>query len=74
MGNITLAIPEELHREMNLHSEIKWSEIARQSFDKKIKELHWIDKVLANSKLTEDDAEKIGHKLKHQMAKRFIKK
>ncbi len=74
MANMTLSIPEELHKELMTHQEIKWSEIARQAFDKKIKELHWIDKVLENSRLGEKDAEEIGHKIKHEMAKRFIKK
>lgn len=34
-------------------------------------ELRWMDKVLENSTLTEEDAETIGHKMKHEIAKRF---
>jgi len=71
MVNMTLSVPEKLHKEMNLHSEIKWSDVARQSFEKKIRELHWMDIVLSRSKLTEKDAEEIGHKIKHEMSKRF---
>ena len=71
MGNMTLSIPEELHKEILTHSEIKWSEVARQAFDKKIKELHWIDKILSKSGLTEQDAEIIGHKIKENIKKRF---
>ncbi|MDO8642799.1 MAG: hypothetical protein Q7R76_04415 [Candidatus Woesearchaeota archaeon] len=71
MANMTLSVPEELHREMNVHSDIRWSDVARQAFEKKIKELHWMDKVLEKSTLTEEDAEKIGHKIKHEIAKRF---
>lgn len=71
MANMTLSVPEKLHKEMNLHSEIKWSDVARQSFEKKIRELHWMDIVLSRSKLTEKDAEEIGHKIKHEMSKRF---
>ncbi len=73
MTNMTLSVPEELHKEMNAHSEIKWSEIARQAFDKKIKELHWIDALLSKSKLTENDVEEIGHKIKNEIKKRFSK-
>ena len=68
---MTLSVPEELHREMQQHSEIKWSDIARQAFEKKVKELHWTDKLLEKSELTEKDAEKIGHKIKHEIRKRF---
>ena len=73
MGNMTLSIPGELHQEMNFHSEIKWSDVARQAFEKKVKELHWMDKLLEKSTLTEKDAEEIGHKIKHEMRKRFNK-
>ncbi|MFH0837496.1 MAG: hypothetical protein V1870_05170 [Candidatus Aenigmatarchaeota archaeon] len=71
MVNMTLSIPENLHKEMLAHPELKWSDVARQAFEKKIKELHWMDIVLEKSKLTENDAEKIGHKIKHEIRKRF---
>lgn len=68
---MTLSVPDQLRKEMLVHSEIKWSDIARQAFEKKVQELHWMDKVLKNSTLTEEDAERIGHKIKHQIRKRF---
>ncbi|HIG93000.1 TPA: hypothetical protein HA242_06490 [Candidatus Woesearchaeota archaeon] len=71
MVNMTLSIPEELHKELVVHSEIRWSEVARQAFERKVQELHWMDKLLEKSTLTEKDAEEIGHKIKHEMNKRF---
>ncbi len=68
---MTLSIPKELHSEMAAHSEIRWSDVARQAFEKKVEELHWMDKVLEKSALTEKDAEEIGHKIKHEIRKRF---
>ena len=73
MTNMTLSIPEELHKEMQTHTEIKWSDIARQAFEKKVEELHWMDKILEKSNLTKKDAEQIGHKIKGEMAQRFRK-
>ena len=73
MVNMTLSIPEDLYKEMMAHSEFKWSDIARQAFEKKIRELHWMDEVLKKSKMTEKDAEKIGHGIKAEMRKRFRK-
>ena len=73
MTNMTLSVPEELYKEMQLHSELRWSEVAREAFEKKVKELHWIDSVLERSDLTENDAEEIGHKIKNEIAKRFLK-
>ena len=71
MPNITLSVPLELHKEMLKHTEIKWSDLVRQIFEKKIKELHWIDILLEKSELTEEDAEIVGHKIKHEIRKRF---
>ncbi|HLC68798.1 MAG TPA: hypothetical protein VJH24_03070 [Candidatus Bilamarchaeaceae archaeon] len=73
MTNMTLSIPEELYKEMQRHRDLKWSEVAREAFEKKIRELHWMDEILSRSELTEKDAERIGHKIKHEMAKRFLK-
>ncbi|MFA6531159.1 MAG: hypothetical protein WCT31_05485 [Candidatus Micrarchaeia archaeon] len=70
MANMTLSVPEDLFKEMKSHSEIKWSEIARKAFEVKVRELHWMDETLSNSKLTEADAERIGHQIKHGIAKR----
>ena len=71
MTNVTLSIEEEVYNKMKKHSEIKWSDIARQAFEKKVKELHWIDNLLEKSELTEEDAERIGHKIKREIRKRF---
>jgi len=46
MGNVTLSIPEELHKKMREHTEFK---------------LELAEKLLSNSLLTEEDAERIGH-------------
>jgi len=73
MVNMTLSIPEELYKEMLAHSELKWSDVARQAFEKKVKELHWMDEVLKNSQVTEEDAERVGHDVKAKMRKRFSK-
>lgn len=71
MGNITLAVPEELHRKMRKHTELKWSDIARQAFEKKLREIELAEKILGKSELTEEDAERIGHEVKATMRKRF---
>jgi len=71
MTNMTLSIPEELYREMMSHSELKWSDVARQAFEKKVRELHWMDEVLKKSEVSEEDAEKIGHGIKSKILERF---
>lgn len=71
MVNMTLSVPEELFREMQRHPELKWSEVARQAFEMKVRELHWMDKLVQNSILSVEDVERIGHKVKGEMLKRF---
>ncbi len=70
MTNMTLSLPEDLHDIMQKHKEIKWSEIARQALWGHARKLELMDRLLAKSKLTEKDAEEIGHKIKHGIAKR----
>ncbi|MBI4154648.1 hypothetical protein HY498_01015 [Candidatus Woesearchaeota archaeon] len=70
MVNMTLAIPEDLKKVMEKHKEIKWSEVARQALREKARKFELMDKILSKSKLTEADAEDIGHKIKRGIAKK----
>lgn len=71
MVNITLSISKELFKEMKAHKELKWSEVARQAIKRKLEELRSMDKLLSKSELTENEAEEIGHKIKHGIRKRL---
>ncbi len=71
MTNITLSVSDELHKRMKQHTELKWSDIARQAFEKKVAEVEFMEKALKKSKLTEEDAERIGEQIKREIRKRF---
>ena len=71
MANITLSVPEELHKKMKKHSELKWSEVARQAFERKVDELELMEKMLQKSRLSEQDAQKAGHSINARIRKRF---
>lgn len=71
MTNITLSVSEELSQKMKKYSKVKWSAVAREAIEKELEKLEILDKLLSKSKLTEKDAEHIGHKLKHEMNERF---
>ena len=71
MVNLTLAVPEILHRRLSEHPEMKWSEVARQAFEKRLEELELEEKIIQKIKLTEKDVEDIGDKLKSEIRKRF---
>jgi len=70
---LTLAVPDALHAKMKRHTELKWSDIARQAFERKVEGIEFMEKVLTKSALTEEDAERIGHRLKAEIRKRFTK-
>ena len=70
MTNMTLAVPEELHNIMKKHKDVKWSEVAREAIWQKARKLELMDKLLAKSKLTEQDALEIGRKVNKGIAKR----
>ena len=36
MANMTMAIPDVLHARMKKYSEVKWTEVAREAFLKKL--------------------------------------
>jgi hypothetical protein len=63
MTNITLAIPEGLHTKMKKHSEIRWSEVVRQSIAKKVELLEVMDNIAAKSKLTKKDIDVLARKV-----------
>jgi len=70
MTNMTLAIPEDLHKIMKKHKEIKWTEVARQAMWERARKLELMDTLLSKSELTEKDAIEIGRKIKHEIAKK----
>jgi len=72
MGNITLSIPEEVHKEMKHFSEVKWSEVARKAIIEKLETLRMADKLAKKSKLTEKDVEEFSEKIKSLATKRFL--
>ena len=64
MPNMTLSVPEEIHKIIKKHNEIKWSEIARRAFATEAEKLVMMDKITSKSKLTMRDILKIDKKIK----------
>ena len=71
MVSMTLSIPKEIKKEMELYPEINWSAVARAAILRKIEILKKMDKILENSKLTEEDALALGRKITKKAAQRF---
>jgi len=66
MPNMTFAVPEELHKEMRRHKDVRWSEVARRALAREINRLHIYDRLLADSRLTETDAVELGRAIRRR--------
>lgn len=71
MANITLSIPDELHRKMKGISDVRWSEIARRAIEQRINDLEEMNRLASKSKMTDKDIEEISKKIKRSAAIRF---
>jgi len=74
MVTMTLAVPSELKEKMEEFPEMNWSEIARQAFTQKIKDLEFLRKFRENSTMTEEDAIRLGRELNKKVSKRYVRK
>ena len=70
MTNITLAIPEDIKKEMEKFPEINWSAIAREAIKRRILMLKKFREFAKDSELTEDEAVSLGKELNKSLRKR----
>jgi len=64
MANITLSVSDELYSKMNLHPEYKWSEIARQAIEEKVKDAELLKDLKAIRKANKEH--KKGKTISHE--------
>jgi hypothetical protein len=72
MGNMTLAIPNEIQDEMRHFTEVRWSEVARKAIIEKIDALKMAEHFAGKSKLTQKDVAEFNKKIKTLAGKRFL--
>ena len=70
MVNMTLSIPEELHKKMKKLKLIKWSEVARQAIEQRIEDMEMVEKLVGKSELTKKEANELADEIKKGIAKR----
>jgi len=77
MVSVTLKISNEFKAVLENLSWVNWSELAREEIAKKLEEEQALEKfraIVAKSKLTEEDADKLAEKVKVSMHKSLKKK
>jgi capsid protein len=67
MPNLTLAIPDDLKARMSKFPEINWSEVARQAIVEKTRTLEQMQRLLAHSALTDQEALAAGQQIKRRV-------
>lgn len=71
MPNMTLAIPSELKKKMDQFPELNWSEVARKAFQQQIADFEFLKKFSSKSTMTEEEALRLGHKIKKNIALKY---
>ena len=71
MVTMTLAVHDGLRHKMETFPEINWSEVARQAFLQKVNDLEFLRKFKSKSKITEQDALKLGAELSRKLSKKY---
>lgn len=74
MPNITLSVPEELHKKMKKHSDIRWSEVVRRTIAQRVEDLERVEGIARKSKLSQKDADEIAHKINKEVFEELNKK
>ncbi len=71
MPTITLSVPDDLKKDMDVSRDINWSEVAREAIRTKVSQLKILKAITSKSKLTEKDALELGRKINKSLHKRY---
>ncbi len=68
--NMTVTIDDPLWKEMKRHNEIRWSAVMKEAVKSKIKALSVLNRLMKDSKLTENEIEDFATKLGKKVSNR----
>ncbi len=71
MVNVTIAVSKDLKKLLDKFPEINWSEVARQAWFAKAKQLELLNELTKKSTATDEDIEKLAAKIKKSLAKKY---
>jgi len=74
MPNMTLSLPEDVHRIVKAHSEVRWSEIARRAIEDYAKKLALLDALTRHSTVAEEDIMGLDYEVKKGIGDHYRKK
>lgn len=71
MANVSVSIPDELKKKMARFPSVNWSAVGSEAFMQKIKDMEFLLEFKSNSKLTEEDALRLGAEVNTSLARRL---
>lgn len=71
MVKLSLTLPDDVKEVMDKHKEIKWEEIAQDYLWEYAKKIQLVDRIASDSKLTEEEADKISRAIKQGIALKY---
>lgn len=74
MPTVTVNVDDDLKNQMERHSEINWSEVARNAFEEKIDDLEMMKRLSSDSELTEEDVDELAELIDSTVAERLAGK
>lgn len=68
MVNVTISVPDELKSLLDKHQEMNWSEVARQAWWQKVRELELLNSITKGSKATDKGVMELAKLIKKGIA------
>ena len=71
---MTLSLPDEFKQKMDKFAWLNWSEIARDAFVKRMRQLELLERLnkdFEKSELTDEDCIRLGRELKERIWKKY---
>ncbi len=73
MVNMTISVPSSIKAMLERYPEINWSEVARQAWSAKARQLELLNTLTSKGKASDKDIEELAALLKRGIAKRHAK-
>ncbi|MFH1094687.1 MAG: hypothetical protein V1728_00540 [Candidatus Micrarchaeota archaeon] len=73
MVNMTISVPSNIKAMLERYPEINWSEVARQAWSAKARQLELLNTLTSKGKASDKDIEELAVLLKRGIAKRHAK-
>lgn len=71
MVNVTISVSEDLKKKLEKFPEINWSEVARQAWEEKTRQLDLLNELTRKSTATDADIANLAMKIKKGLAKKY---